>query len=400
MRPSSFTLEDELNSLLNSHQQRPEQSSSGNLAKIQKVPPYLRNRSEFERYYFPKMVSIGPIHHRPKGEITTKNHLEQGEEYKKTWASKYLQGFNTDDELAWILFVDGCAVLHIMDKVEPSKFQALYIIVQNDLLLLENQLPYNVLSILSNEDDSALTSLTKRFINSFLEARDIAPQSQVINQPAHLLEVLISFIVVLDQTKETTIVGMQQNEVPKYPPKPPTHRNIQELITSGIKIKKNDEKNLTNIYVRGGKLFVPPLTVDDFTAQMFLNMMAYEMCPDNLKSNYEISNYVSFLNSLIDHADDVKVLRKAGVLNNHLGSDEEVAKVFNTVSTDLVLDTGIYKEVRQDIEKIYKRRVRIWFIELQRKHFNTPWTIIGLISAILGFILTIVNLKKQLGSKN
>ncbi|XP_054811343.1 uncharacterized protein LOC129312692 [Prosopis cineraria] len=119
------------------------------------------------------------------------------------------------------------------------------------------------------------------------------------------------------------------------------------------------------------------------------------MCPD-IRNNYEISNYVWFLNSLIDNADDVKALRKARVLNNLLGSDDEVAKIFNTVSTDLVLYTGKYDRVRDNIEKIYNRKVSTWFAELQLKHFNTPWTIIGLISAFLGFNLTIVTLIREL----
>ncbi|MBA0860120.1 hypothetical protein Goshw_014218, partial [Gossypium schwendimanii] len=45
---------------------------------------------------------------------------------------------------------------------------------------------------------------------------------------------------------------------------------------------------------------------------------------------------ICFLDSLIDEAEDVKDLRDAGILYNGLGSDEEVAKLFNKMNTDLV----------------------------------------------------------------
>ncbi|KAK4256354.1 hypothetical protein QN277_009232 [Acacia crassicarpa] len=441
----------EIHCLLNPLQQTQTQSSSpGNQAKIQKVPPYLRERSEFKKHYFPKVVSIGPIHH-PKGEefkkMWTSNYLKdkvgqkqedaeqlfgkirsQIKELKSLYAEDVIQCLHGDDDkLAWILFVDGCASLHVMHKVgetEPSKFQALDTIVQQDLLLLENQLPYKVLKILSKNDDdadSALRSFIHHIKNRLIETRGSEGESQVvqINQPAHLLDALITVIVTKEHIEEhteehtkehtkehihTITIDIKQSHDDKSPCKKrkdtkfPTHRNIQELQTSGIKIKDNAGQSLTSICFRHDTLFIPPLMVDDFTVQTFMNMMAYEMCPD-FKSNYEISNYVSFLDSLIDHADDVKVLRKAGVINNYLGSDEEVAHIFNTASTDFVIDTGIYEPVRQQIEGVYTHKAMTWFTELRRKHFNTPWSIIGLISAILEFILTTVNLMEKLGPK-
>ncbi|XP_054813329.1 uncharacterized protein LOC129313970 [Prosopis cineraria] len=245
------------------------------------------------------------------------------------------------------------------------------------------------------------------FIQSFLDLRGIIKSEKTtLREPHHLLDLLRIMIVVEDCNKEgdhTLIGGMPSNDQSSkgkknIKKKLQTHRNIQELLTAGFKIKENVNQSLTNIHVDGLKLYLSRLTMDDFTAQTFLNMIAYEMCPD-FKNHYEISNYVWFLNSLIDHADDVKELRKARVLNNLLGSDEEVAKIFNTVSTDLVIYTGKYKNVTDEIEQLYKKKVSIWLTELRLKHFNTPWKIIGLISAVLGVFLTIVTLMRELRGK-
>ncbi|KAG5062362.1 hypothetical protein JHK85_003545 [Glycine max] len=84
---------------------------------------------------------------------------------------------------------------------------------------------------------------------------------------------------------------------------------------------------------------LPEIVVDDTTAATVLNLIAYEMCPD-FENDYGICSYVSFLDSLIDHPDDVKALRSEQILLNSLGSDEKVANLFNTISTDLVPDMG------------------------------------------------------------
>ena len=104
--------------------------------KIQRVAHYLRNRKNIHKYYTPKLMSLGPIHHGAP-------HLKLGEKYKVTWASMHVQGDRDiaqrlhqlviqnindlkdrytedairafdDDELSWMLFLDGCALLQIL----------------------------------------------------------------------------------------------------------------------------------------------------------------------------------------------------------------------------------------------------------------------------------------------
>ena len=75
--------------------------------------------------------------------------------------------------------------------------------------------------------------------------------------------------------------------------------------------------------------------VDDSTGPKFFKLIAYEMCP-NFDNDFGITSYISFLDSLIDEPKDVIDLRKAAILRNLLGRDEEVALVFNEIGTDLV----------------------------------------------------------------
>ncbi|WKA02804.1 hypothetical protein VitviT2T_020958 [Vitis vinifera] len=110
-------------------------------------------------------------------------------------------------------------------------------------------------------------------------------------------------------------------------------------------------------------------------------MVAYEMCPD-APDDYAVTSYICFLYDLIDHADDVKELRSKHILHNLLGSDDDVAQIFNEIGNDLV-DPDAYKDVKDCIQKHYKKRVNTWIAQALHNHFRSPWTVMAFIAAVL-----------------
>jgi len=170
--------------------------------KIQRVPRYVKNRTKFEEHYTPRLVSIGPIHHG-------NTDLKLGEKCKLLWAAKYikntgriqkdlhkqiadnidelkghfsddvltltgksLKGFRSlEEKLSWMLFVDGCSLLHILEKADlfypehmNMKVDQLALVMM-DVVLLENQLPYEVLKLLlKDSNDSELIKIMKNFL--------------------------------------------------------------------------------------------------------------------------------------------------------------------------------------------------------------------------------------------
>ena len=120
------------------------------------------------------MVSLGPIHRgEPKYQKTEECKLglanrfvkESGEGRKaesmyaeiEKKINKLREFFNEEvtekydnEYLAWMLFVDGCAVLQFIYSIVENKFKELKIknnlavFEQEDLFLLENQLPYHL----------------------------------------------------------------------------------------------------------------------------------------------------------------------------------------------------------------------------------------------------------------
>ena len=154
--------------------------------------------------------------------------------------------------------------------------------------------------------------------------------------------------------------------------------NIQELQAVGIHLKRSTYSSLSvrdiffSTLLCFGFLWLPPIIVDDSTGPKFFNLITYEICPD-FKNDYGVTSCISFLDSLIDDANDVKELRKAAILYNLLGSDQEVTQLFNEIGTDLVPNNKIYSDVRSRIQSITRTRWRAGYL----KPFTT-------ISATLG----------------
>jgi hypothetical protein len=134
------------------------------------------------------------------------------------------------------------------------------------------------------------------------------------------------------------------------------------------------------------KLTLPEIVVNDMTAAVFHNLIAFEMCPD-FENDFGISSFASFMDRIIDYPEDVKELRSKGILINRLGSDEEVANFFNILCTDLV-EGKIYNEVNKNIEKHYKNKFKTCIAQGIHGSFSSIWTTIGFLAAFMALALT------------
>ncbi|XP_041027978.1 UPF0481 protein At3g47200-like [Juglans microcarpa x Juglans regia] len=408
--------------------------------KIQKVIFLLRDHKDFVKYYEPRVVSLGPIHHGKE-----KYHL--AERFKRNLAKKFVKSsgktikdlFNeiennikelrecfeeeatkkyNDVDLAWILVVDGCAILQYIYVADKKKFKELNIkqdsvaFCQQDLFLLENQVPYRLLELLmssSGQYGNELRYSVKEFIrrNHEMVLRD-KQQGENTNGPApanpqqengkrtptaHLLDLLRSSLLGLESGSENATKNGEIREAKNNVSDWQSYRNVQELKAAGIHVKRSKAKSLGGISFSRrlnfypGFLWLPPLIVDDSTGPKLLNLIAYEMCLD-FENDFGITSYVSFLDSLIDEANDVKELRKAHVLFNLLGSDEEVAKLFNEIGTDLVPDLDKYTNVKTQIQEYYEKTWVPWVAEFFHNHFSSPWTLLAFLGALFALALS------------
>ena len=175
-------------------------------------------------------------------------------------------------------------------------------------------------------------------------------------EPSHFLDLLRSAL--LGGSKKIRKQEAQGFCCPDWP----SFRHIKELKAAGIHLKRSRTSFLTDISFKScflcGYLKLPQIIIDDFTKPKVLNIVAYEMCQGG-PYDYAVTSYMCFLYDIIDHADDVKELRSKHILSNLLGSDEDVAQLFNEISNDLV-DPEAYKDVKDRIQEHYNKRMNTW----------------------------------------
>lgn len=165
-------------------------------------------------------------------------------------------------------------------------------------------------------------------------------------------------------------------------------RSATELYEAGIRFKKSTSGSLKDISFTGGILRLPVIIVDDATESMFLNLIAFERF--HVGAGNEITSYIFFMDNIIDSAKDVALLHSSRIIQNAIGSDKAVAKLFNSLSKDITLDPESSLDVVQKIVSDYcKKPSNQWRANLIHTYFRNPWAILSLIAAIFLFALTI-----------
>ncbi|BFG37920.1 hypothetical protein CerSpe_241940 [Prunus speciosa] len=425
------------------------QNSNGR-PKIQRVPVMLRDHKNSDKYYQPKVTAFGPIHHgEPKYERAEKRKLELAVHFvrdseqneadllkkvdvnikvlRECYDEEATKDYD-DDSLAWMLFVDGCSTLEFIykyDNLESFKIKRDQVaFAEQDMFLLENQLPYQLLKhlMISSRHYEHWKYSIESFVQMHIgdQKQELQPGATMEPEPTHLLEHLLTRMLGYPPKKSETSASAQpgaggaqntqphdehvavsmepgQTHLPKKNKKKSmssaqSFRNVQELQGAGIHFRPSEDSSLGDIdfksFICCGFLYLPKLKVDDSMGPKFMNLIAYEMCP-NFQNNFGVTSYISFLDSLINHPDDVKHLRKKHILRNLLGSDEEVAQLFNEMGTDLVPNNAIYRRVKRMIEDHYQSRWKTWMGQFFYDHFSKPW-ILAFIGVLTGLGLSAV----------
>ncbi|GLJ20041.1 hypothetical protein SUGI_0363430 [Cryptomeria japonica] len=105
-----------------------------------------------------------------------------------------------------------------------------------------------------------------------------------------------------------------------------------------------------------------------------------------------ITRYVVFMNDLINTSEDVARLRRRGIIANKLGSDEDVARLWNTVTVPAT-DIPCYEKIDTVSESIngYRRKWwRVLWAQFWSAHCSKPWLVASLLGGISLLSLTVV----------
>ncbi|KAL3506274.1 hypothetical protein ACH5RR_031656 [Cinchona calisaya] len=378
-------------------------------------------RSHKKEAYEPKVLSIGPYHHgKPKlkkmemhklrylqellgrrGETNADRYIialtEFEDRARKYYAEEEISGISKKDFVE-MMFLDGCFVIEFLRKIfkpelrngNDTIFQMEWLSsnIMTDLILFENQVPFFILdklfemTKLGNEQGN-LIHFAHLLCDYLVHGTGNYPEISA-NDVIHLLDLVhkslcSSFAETLTQINESDV-----NDLSDF------IRSTTELRQCGIQFEVAPNSQLwLNITFENGKLKIPRLTISDSTESVFRNLIAYEQYILNSWSC--ISDYALFLDRLIDSPSDVAELRHRQIIWNWLGDDEAVSTMFNKLYNDIRMNNKFcYTTVFQEVNNFSRKRRNKWRANLMRKYFNTPWSIISFVAALVLLILTFV----------
>ncbi|KAD6795832.1 hypothetical protein E3N88_06728 [Mikania micrantha] len=410
---------------------------SSSTARIHKVPGTMRDTEDYDKYYVPKVVSIGPYHFgNQKLELIEKikpifamrlllNNIETLRSlYKKLGEPETVQELRNsyednstiaycDNEFTKMMLLDGCFILYyilFIFRGEPETCQDLLkshqiVFVHQDLFLLENQIPFKVLmEVMKFLKIDCLSKITSFIYGNTLASGTSKPtwfesilctrnnQSCPEESKRVLMDTDPDHILYLLHRSLTNKAQVLRKDWSTRNDYWYTFPNANDLLDVGIHFKPSEIKSLAHIEFSkstwwfSASVKLPPIIVDYSTKPLLLNLIAYEMWSHEAY-DAGVTSYVCFLDSLIDHPEDVKVLIKAGVLKNCLGSNSEVAEVFNEIGTDLVSNNLAYFEAKRRIQKHYESWSNTLYSQLKHEYNKSSW-VLALLGALVALILS------------
>ncbi|KAG2726286.1 hypothetical protein I3760_01G105300 [Carya illinoinensis] len=188
-----------------------------------------------------------------------------------------------------------------------------------------------------------------------------------------------NFIRLREEAEELTLVYMN------------VHCAI-ELEEAGIEFKLDSKKDKWfSLKFNNGVMEVSPLSIEDQTETCLRNLIAYEQYCDTDESLNYVTNFVRFLDSLINSSKDVELLRQRGIIQNYLGDDGAISTMVNKLCDNINLSTNnIYDRTSRNMNLHCARRWHKWTAKLRHDYFNSPWALISFLAAVLLLVLTIV----------
>ncbi|WMV23167.1 hypothetical protein MTR67_016552 [Solanum verrucosum] len=129
---------------------------------------------------------------------------------------------------------------------------------------------------------------------------------------------------------------------------------------------------------------IPFLIVVDSTETVLRNLIAYEQQSTDVEYLY-FTDYVTFMDHLIDTDKGVSLLRRKGIIENWIGEDKEVANLFNKIGNGITVYPNFsYKQVfTKAVKHCDEKPWNKMKASLKHNYFSSPWVGASTVAAII-----------------
>lgn len=318
-----------------------------------------------------------------------------------------------DEKLAYMLALDSAFVVEVLRSNAGFKcgFHDYYCArfprplrksILQDFVLLENQIPLSLLFKVMALDEGygslahaegALGKLIQKVAYEVLPFTSLSDESihfvtRSLSERKHLLDCL--YRIVIHGGAQAPSSPHLHTDMDALVEKPTHFPRAVELYNSGITFKGIEPANMIGVKYDAKRaiLYVPKIRVGDDTERLFRNLTAYE---SHLIDEVHVLSYLRFMNSLVDGPDDVALLIEKGVLAQDIGSNEEVASMWNRLCINTMrVCSAEYEQVAQKLLAHCQYRPNALKAEFKRTYLSRPWLVISVLSAASLLVMTLL----------
>ncbi|KAM4132863.1 hypothetical protein ACJW30_01G284200 [Castanea mollissima] len=287
-----------------------------------------------------------------------------------------------------ILVIDGCFIIELLRKEaypnlreedDPifTKF-CMKKFLLHDLILLENQVPWMVLTRLFNlttgpEYRHPLFELAIKYFSSIFSLSPPDIRVTCIEDIKHIPDLLRKWMISFHEEVEGSPLSLE------------TIPSATSLDEAGIKLIMRKSRSILDIKFDKGVLEIPSLLINDTTETAFRNLISFEQCYP--KCPARITSYAIFIDRLINRAKDAELLGERKIIENWLSPDDAV-QFFNKLYLNTHINKNYYQSLSRGLNSYCERRWPQWRAALVRNYFSTPWAILSTMAAVILLILS------------
>ncbi|XP_004980884.1 UPF0481 protein At3g47200 [Setaria italica] len=392
--------------------------------KMHRYPPNIRDLGDW--CTVPRIVAIGPYHHgrQQLKEVEQVKHvaayhciLESDHSLREVYDavvsaahdarhlySKDVMAGIDDGDFLPMMFFDACFLVQYMlwhtkrgkEEMDPSLrrwFSLNRKVLRNDIMLLENQLPWGVVKAVMRFRRASLTGFVSSLRGILQNRMVFKAESFVLDdryKPPHLLGILRHHIVGSRDTEKPDVGNIDGLSLSV---------SAIELAEIGIKLRANETTEVINMGLNKklffAELSLSPLSLNQARAIRLVNMAALELCMKHSKQeDSAVCSYLHLLSMLVHREEDVQELRARGILQGAGLTNKEALNFFTSFQSV----HGSYSAIVMIQIESYKidRRIRTNVYAFLYKNKKVIFMVLSTIVAVVSIFGTLIGILLKL----
>ncbi|KAI5004361.1 hypothetical protein ZWY2020_031604 [Hordeum vulgare] len=284
--------------------------------------------------------------------------------------------------------------------------------ISNDIMLLENQIPWAVIETLRRFKEVPVEEFVAKMGRTFQVRKEKEREEFDLGdgyKPPHLLGLLRFYktrhTLQVPKKNEQKLPALGSSSASQVPTSDQDRQismsksiSAIELAEIGIKLMASKTTKLVDMGMEktplSGNIFLAPLLLDDIRSCWLVNMAALEVClATGVRDDEEpvVCSYLALLAMLMDREEDVHKLRSKRLVQGEL-TNKETLDFFKTLIKH-ISGGSLYIRILEEIED-YKLKRRIWikiyeYVYQNKKAIVTVLSLIGVLAGIFKALLSV-----------